>query len=219
MPGALTNVVKGGSNGRADQRLSRRPGESVAEFRQRLQELRNRFVGGMALVDIAAQKLAVGKDERVVRNPVEVKHTRDEFLGDDPSVRFFPQTTDDREDQIVRGAFIRALDLALAPPAPAAPKPIVTYWVITGRTDGAPDAFEAFVAETSAEVHVLLLTPEPAYVPTPPSGGDIVEDMYVVSTTLRIQQIEQRLQQVAYPVLPVPLPGTNGVGCLRVIGY
>ena len=55
MPGFLTNVVKGGSNGRADRRLSHRPGETVAEFRQRLEALRNLFQGGSALHTIAAR--------------------------------------------------------------------------------------------------------------------------------------------------------------------
>jgi hypothetical protein len=219
MPGFLTNVVKGGFCGRSDVRLSRRAAESTTEFRQRLEQLRARFVAGDDLSDIAEKKLAVGKDELVIRNPVEKAHSKDEFFGSNAALCFFPKTSNNDVGQIVRGAFIRALDLALAPALPKPPKPIVSYWVVTGRADGAPDAFEAFVAETEAEVHVLLLTPEPVNVPKPPAGGDMREKLYVVATIPRIQAIEQEFKKPGYPVIPVPLPGTAGVKCLQVIGY
>jgi hypothetical protein len=219
MPGFLTNVVKGGFCGRSDTRLSRRASESAAEFRQRLEELRNWLTSGDDLHVIAEKKTSVGKDEVVIRNSVDRRHSKDEFFGNAPNVCFFPTSLGIDAGRIVRGAFIRALDLALSPPTPTSPKPIVTYWVVTGRTDGAADAFEAFVAETGAEVHVLLLTPEPVNVPAPPPGGDIHEDMYVVATTPRIQTIQQKFKDAKYPVLAVPLPGTTGVECLQVMGY
>ena len=103
MPGFLTNVVKGGSNGRADRRLSHRKGETVAEFRQRLELLLNRFISGKPLHEIAAEQLPIGRDERVVRTPQEEQHTKDEFLGDDPTKCFFPQMPGQSEDEIVRG--------------------------------------------------------------------------------------------------------------------
>ena len=219
MPGFLTNVVKGGFCGRSDQRLSHHPVETVADFRKRLELLRDRFVKGIPLEEIAGQLVGVGHDELVARNPVDIAHSKDEFFGDDPARCFFPNMPGDSEDEIVRGAFIRALDIALLPAPPSAPKPVVTYWIVTGRADGASDAIEAFVAETEAEVHVLLLTPEPVHVPKPPPGGDIREKMYVVATTQRIQEIGQGFQQVGYPAIPVTVPGTTGVGCLQVIGY
>jgi hypothetical protein len=220
MPGFLTNVVKGGFCGRADERLSRlqTQGETASDFRKRLGRLRDHFVAGKPLHEIAGQKVAT-VDELVVRNPGDQKHSKDEFFGDNAAQCFFPLMAGDSEDNIVRGAFIRALDLALAVPAPGSPKPIVTYWIVTGRADGAPDAFEAFVAETAAEVHVLLLTPEPVNVPAAPPGGEIVEDMFVVATNQRIQQITQKFQQPSYSVIPVVVPGVVGVGCLQVVGY
>ncbi len=64
---------------------------------------------------------------------------------------------------------------------------------------------------------MLLLTPLPVHVPPPPAQG-ITEDMFVVATTQRIQEIDAGLPP-GYPKIPVPLPGTAGVEGRQVIGY
>ena len=93
-------------------------------------------------------------------NAAQETHTRDEFFGNG-SRAFFPVMGGHREDQIVRAGHIRAIELALGQNPELAPKPIVTYWIITGRKQEDPDAFELFVAETPSEVHVLILTRGP----------------------------------------------------------
>jgi hypothetical protein len=219
MGGTLTNVVKGTMNANADARLKLRPQESIATCRARLQELLLRFQKGDELVDIAKDRTTVGDDHPTATTPELQSHTRDEFFGDRDKA-FFPAMTGNAEDDIVRGGYIRAIQLALGKNPLAEPKPIVTYWIVTGRKDGDPDAFEVFVAETPNEVHVMILTPTPSHFPEPPDAEDEnVEDMWIVATSDRVRDIDQNVYPSGYTREYAPLPGVNGVECLRVIGY
>jgi len=225
MAGVLTNVVKGQLLGHADSRLQKR-GETPADYKDRLNELLGWLKTGKAALSMLkhATTLTVkGDDRKVAETPEEQKHTDVEFFGTNAAKCFFPGLLPNTPDDMVRGAYIRAIELALGPPLPLRPaKPIVSYWIINGRKDTDPDGFEAFVAETEHEVHVLLLTPMPVNVPDPPAVGR-TEDMYIVSTTTRIQDIDKKWPQTAgygHPRPKIPMPGTTaGVECLQVMGY
>jgi len=223
MAGVLTNVIKGSMLGNADIRLSCRKdaGETPAAYLDRLVELRQWFVDGLPHDQHGVKRATHGKDEKVI-SPGQEPHAKDEFFGTDPKKCFFPNLLGDVEDQIVRGAYIRAIEQAIAnpniePDGSPVPKPIVSYWIVTGREDGKLDCFEAFVALSGLEVHVLLLTPDPVNVPKPPANG-IPEDMVVVSSNDRIKVIKDGYP-AGYPNTEFPLAGTHGVGCLLVAGY
>jgi hypothetical protein len=219
MPVALTNVIKGTMNGNADARLRLREGESIAECRARFEQILAWLRGGDELAAVAKMRTGVGDDRPTVTHRSHELHTRDEFFGNG-SRAFFPVMGGHRQDQIVRGGYIRAIEAALGSDEGAAPKPIVTYWVITGRTEEDPGAFELFVAETPNEVHVLILTPQPAHVPTaPPARHERVEDMWVVSTSHHIKHIAEEVYPKGYTREYVPIDGTSGVDCLRVVAF
>jgi hypothetical protein len=219
MPVALTNVIKGTMNANADSRLRLREGESIGECRARFRQLLANFREGQELADHAKNPVAIGDDRPTVTNASHEIHAREEFLGQGERA-FFPRIGGHRADQIVRGGYIRAIEAALGSDEGAAPKPIVTYWVITGRTEEDPGAFELFVAETPNEVHVLILTPQPAHVPTaPPARHERVEDMWVVSTSHHIKHIAEEVYPKGYTREYVPIDGTSGVDCLRVVAF
>ena len=219
MPVALTNVIKGTMIGRSDDRLRLRENESIDECRARFRELLARFQAGDELVDHAKTRVAIGDDLPMATNAAQEAHTRDEFFGNG-SRAFFPVMGGHREDQIVRAGYIRAIELALGQNPELAPKPIVTYWIITGRKQEDPDAFELFVAETPSEVHVLILTPRPAHVPAPPpASSERVEDMWVVSTSHHVKEIAEHVYPQGYTREFAPIDGASGVDCLRVVGF
>lgn len=223
MAGVLTNVIKGSMLANADTRFSR-GATPLNVFRARLLALRADFASGVA-PDNHATKQYDQWDGKVARTPDQVVHTRDHFFGDPPQRDcFFPGMSGNTEDDIVRGAYIRAIDLALGSDPLKEPKPIVSYWIINGRTDSVPEGFEVFVSETPLEVHVLMLTPYPAVpppVPDPndPNGGQRKEKMWLVSTAQRIAQVDSLLQTHGYSVIPVTLPVPATVECRQVVGY
>ena len=219
MPVALTNVIKGTMIVRSDQRLRLREGESIGECRARFRELLAGFQGGEELVDHAKNRVAIGDDLPMATNASNETHTRDEFFGNGPDA-FFPVMGGHRQDQIVRAGYIRAIEQALGSDPALAPKPIVTYWILNGRQETDPDAFELYVAETPNEVHVMILTPRPAHVPTPPSARhERIEDMWVVSTSHHIKHIAEEVYPRGYTREYAPVDGTSGVDCLRVVSF
>jgi hypothetical protein len=219
MPVALTNVIKGTMIVNSDLRLRLREGESVAESRARFQEILAWFRGGDELVDTAKSRTAIGDDRPMARNLSHEIHTREEFFGEGERA-FFPRIGGYRVDQIVRGGYIRAIELSLGGNSAAAPKPIVSYWIVNGRKEEDPDAFELFVSETPNEVHVLILTPQPAHLPAPPpASSERVEDMWVVSTSHHVKHIAEEVYPRGYTREYAPIDGTSGVDCLRVVGF
>jgi hypothetical protein len=125
----------------------------------------------------------------------------------------------DEEDDIVRGAYIQAIKMALAPERPQLAKPIVSYWIIT---DAPPHTFQIFVAETDREVHVMILTPRPKKVPgTPPKDPNKygIERMFVVGSEAWIDGIVSKYQGGEYPGERFPVEGSEGIDCLRVVSY
>jgi hypothetical protein len=219
MPVALTNVIKGTMIVNSDLRLRPREGESIAECRARFEQLLGSFRDGDELVDHAKTRTARGDDRPMARNRSHEIHTRDEFFGNG-SRAFFPAMGGHRVDQIVRAGYIRAIELSLGRDPQLAPKPIVTYWVLNGREETDPDAFELFVAETPNEIHVLLLTPQPAYLPAPPpASSERVEDLWIVSTAQHVKEIAEHVYPRGYTREFAPIDGTSGVDCLRVVGF
>jgi len=219
MPVALTNVIKGTMNANADARLRLREGESIGECRARMQQILAWLRNGDELADIAKTRVSIGEDRPTVTNSSHEAHTRDEFFGSG-SRAFFPVMGGHREDQIVRGGYIRALELALGQDPQSAPKSIVTYWIITGRHQEDPGAFELYVAETPAEVHVLILTPQPAQLPAPPPAShERMEDMWLIGTTHHVKEIAEHAYPRGYTREYAPIDGANGVDCLRVVSF
>lgn len=209
-----TNVFKGQLLANADERFRQRDLESPKDYQERLEQILQWFKRGDAHVDIAKTRTTVGLDEVVAQSLEQETHVRDDFFGHDSKVCFFPGLAGNTADQIVRGTYIRAIELALcSDPA----KPIVSYWITNGRSDTDSDAFETFVAESEREIHVLLLTPKPATAPAGDPSRAIRERMFFVSTAARVGEI--RAQYPAELRTRIPLPGTSGVDCLQVIGY
>jgi hypothetical protein len=217
MPVALTNVIKGRMIERSDDRYRLREGESIGECRARFSEHLARLQAGQDFGEHAKTRVAIGDDLQIATNAAHEIHARDEFLGNGEQA-YFPVMGG--QDQIVRGGYIRAIELALGEDPAAAPKSIVTYWIVTGRKEEDPDAFELFVAETPNEVHVLILTPQPARVPAPPPAKhERVEDMWVVSTSHHIKHLAEDAYPKGYTREYAPIDGTMGVDCLRVVGF
>src|SRR5262245_20006234 len=144
MAGVLTNVVKGSMLSNADNRLRQRTSETPGDYTDRLNDLLGWLKAGMPLVQHAKSVAPHGKDKKVADSTADEGHVK-EFLGDPPAQSFFPHMVGDSEDEIVRGGYIRAIELALATNPP---RPIVSYWIINGRKDTDIDGFEVFVSET-----------------------------------------------------------------------
>lgn len=134
-------------------------------------------------------------------------HADVEMLGNHDGESWWPDQQ--AKAAKIRAAYIQALRLALEY---TPPKPVVTYWIREGPR------FETMVADSQREVHVFWLTPE-APAPAPPAAGnEFREDLWLVSTPERIQQIRAPLQQYQVEE-PFELPKANGVQCFRIIGY
>ena len=231
MPGGFTDVSKGIMMARSDERLSQQPNESTNDYRKRLEVILRWFKEGVefenepakpksrSLTDHSKTLIKIGKDQICSSTPELESHVRNEFFGGDPNKDFFPNVPAHSAEEIVRGGYIRALELALALGPPAPPKPIVGYWIIANHKDAEGDVFEVFVAETTREVHVLMLTPKPSADFKPPGANHArTEKMWVVSTEKRIKSIEETYPS-GYARNHVKTPGANGVDCLQVVGY
>lgn len=217
--GVLTNVVKGVMLANADERLRQRTdkGETADDYRKRLKELSTWFEQGKAHHEHAKTMTTEGKDQLVATSPGHVIHAKDEFFGDGAQA-YFPSMLGDTEDEIVRGGYMKAIELALAANPP---KPIVSYWIINGLGPSDAEAFQVFVSDTPLQVHVLISTPLPANdrrkAPDDPNRA-LVENMFVVNRTQGIDLIVSRYGS-GYPIHRKAVPGTTGIECLQVVGY
>ncbi len=223
MPGVLTNVIKGQMLNRVDTRLSRGAGETPAAYATRLEAIRELFATGKSHLEVGKTRITHGQDTIIVRNSTDESHTRDEFFGDGGAKSFFPNIPGDEEDEVVRGTFVRALDLAIEAAKAGKPLPVATYWVVTGREDTDVAAIEGYVAKTPSQIDVLILTPQPAYEPPSPADRETVEEIWAIGTSAHIANLVARLRNAGggagYPVNKVPLAGVNGAECLQVVGY
>jgi hypothetical protein len=220
--GTITNVVKGKMLENADARLRLRvdAGETPDDYVARMEELLRWYsdpdVKMMEHIDHASSMTSAGKDHLVAMDDPQKIHTRDEFFGDGPKA-YFPDIPGDVEDQVVRAGYITALQLALQTAKAGSIKPIVSYWIIT---DLPSDKMETFVSETEREIHVMILTPRPVKDFTVREEDAIPEDMFVVSTKKRINEIVEYYPEIYAEDYRSPVDdSTPDVERLRVIGY
>jgi hypothetical protein len=210
--GIVTDVVKLTS---VDRRL--RPNEDMnettEEFRNRLLALAESMVKNTAH-DVHAAQSVGPKDRPITQQPGDA-HV-EEFFGN-AADSYFPNCPDDKEDEIVRGGYIEAIEMATFGNAA---KPIVSYWIIT---DGARTCPQVFVANTPLEVHVLILTPRPNEKEKQKDLNKFsAEEMFVVDTTARIDGIVNKYFETdpsKYPGQRRTAKGGTGIECLQVVRY
>lgn len=114
------------------------------------------------------------------------------------------------KDGIVRAGYRKAFALALQS---CPPKPIVTYWIRE------VPRFEVVVAETPREVHVFWLTPEAPPPTPPPHGSEFNEDMWLVATDQRIDEVKSLLPADYYVDPLEEFKDIDGVQIMRLVGY
>ena len=224
MPGVLTHVIKGKMNARVESRLTKQAGESLDSYIDRLEQLKAAFEDpNIAHVEIAKTQYGAN-DTKVARNAADEAHAKDEFFGDAGNKQFFPGSSGDEEDHVVRGTMIRALDVAIDSARNGKPLPVVIYWIVTGRSDTDPAAIEGYVAKCEdRQIDVMILTPFPQYEPPTRAGEDVLETMWVVGTPRHVSELKDRLKNAAggsgYPINDVSLGSFTGAECIQVVGY
>lgn len=100
-------------------------------------------------------------------------HVDEEWLGND----WWPTIPD--KEAIIREGYIKALELALD----GAVRPVVSYWVV-----GVP-TFEVMVAQSAQQITVFLMTPTHPPATLPPPEQAIVDGLFVVASTARVEEI------------------------------
>ena len=189
MGGRLSPIAKGRLLKLVDQNLEK----PVQAF---LDEL----TSGTSMVDL-------GLDKHIL-NTTQVGHVEDEIFGDAGNAKaWWPSEAEKQE--IVRGGFIQALKVALGHTPPVS---IQCYWVCC------VDHFEIIVADCPDQVNVFLLTPAPAKPLSPPANGS-VEDMWVVATETRCQELFAAIPLNYGAVPPQDIASVAGVKVLRLFGY
>jgi len=136
--------------------------------------------------------------------------------GDIFGTNWWPDTPANKAD-ILRAAYIKAIELANEPGPQGDPKPIITYH-IKGLEK---DVFEVTVAATDREVHVLWLTPRaPAPAGTPPLQE---QDLWLVGSKGRVTAAHNRYLDMGYAEAEVPkvdpAPGIDGVCIMNCPTY
>lgn len=138
----------------------------------------------------------VMKDQSIVMAG-DAAHMNDDIFGS----AFWPDAPANKAD-ILRAAYIKAIELATEP-LPAAPaKPIVTYH-IKGL---AKDVFEVAVAATVHEVHILWMTPHAPMPSTPPGTLPPLQeqDLWLVGSSERLAAVRARYPGLGYPGSQIP---------------
>lgn len=206
MPGRLTTISIGSALRRANERLANRPWADLERYLRALE----------AEPAVAGPASAHGP----LVQPGHRSH-HDEFVGNGPGA-FFPQIEASLKNDVMRAAIIQALRLALyrtfddegrGSEPRTEPLPIVSYWIT-----GAP-GFEAYVDLSAAEVHIFLVTPDPAPELAPPAEDDAYDElMWVCASPARAQEIRERAPRYAYRD-PVDMPAGLAAVCQQVKGY
>jgi hypothetical protein len=204
MPGRLTTITKGTFLGNADDQL----------LTPTLDHLRW-FESDKGLTKI-------GQDNEVIEPGAE-GHSDDEFFGSDPNKAFFPDIPSDETQDIVRGAYIQALRLSLYKnyadrELRERPKPVVSYWIVTGPAGEGESRFEAYTIDSGLEVHVFIVTPDPQNAPTPPTAEySIDERIWLTGTQAWVDEVKARAPY-GYAD-PVDLGRHDKAVCQQVKGY
>lgn len=206
MPGRLTTISTGSAIRRSNERLNK---ASWADLKLYLDAIEAR-----PSVDQAAR----------VHGPLETVGQIDhhnEFIGNGPGA-FFPQFDAQMKNDIMRISIIQGLRLALfktfnddgsVGEAREKPLPIVTYWICGAET------FEAYVDLSVAEVHIFLVTPDPAPALAPPPEDDAYDElMWLCAAPERVQEIRSRAPGYSYRD-PVKMPSGLKSLCQQVKGY
>ena len=141
-------------------------------------------------------------------------HIDDEVLGSgDEAYWAYHQN----KAEIIRGAYIQALEMALGidrPNPPNPPKPIVSYW-IQGL-----DTFEMIVSETPREVQVFMCTPPDKAAAVPPAPADVDESLWIVAGEPRVDAVRDRMASGNYEIEDKkPIEGAPGAFSQRLKGY
>lgn len=133
-----------------------------------------------------------------------------------PSDRWWKDVPEQERSDVLRAAYIKAIELSTASTPPNDPKPIVTYHV-KGIDD--PRAFDVVLFETDFEIHVMWITPkprasaskpaasgQPPYRPTSaPEEADVTEEeipgglepqkMWLIANPQRIRDVRARFDR------------------------
>jgi hypothetical protein len=154
--------------------------------------------------------------EQLILGSQDEAHMTGDILGGN----WWRDTPPNRAD-ILRAAYVKAIELANEPRPQGEPKPIITYH-IRGL---AADVFEVAVAATDREVHVLWLTPA---TPAPGSGLQArppleEQDLWMAASEQRVTTVRNRYLEMGYPDNEVPqpesIPGIDGVRIMRCPTY
>lgn len=165
-----------------------------------VQAFLDELTNGTSMVD-----LGLGKN---ILKPTQVGHVNDEVFGEAGNAKAWWPTEEEKQD-IVRGGFIQALTVALGHNPPV---PIQCYWVV------GVEEFEMIVSDCKNQVNVFLLTPTPSKPLNPPPTG-VLEDMWVVATDARCDELFAKIPPSYGPQPPETIPATPGVKMLRLWGY
>lgn len=156
--------------------------------------------GATALSDLALQLGFVEGDG--------TDHVDVEAFGEDVAGAWWGHFP--KKAEIVQAGYRQALELALQY-TPA--KPIVTYWVRD------LPRFEVIVSDSVNEVHVFWLTPKAPAPNPPPAGNEFYEDMWLVATPERVDEVLAKLPDDYEITDPIELEGIEGVQVFRLVGY
>lgn len=206
MPGRLTTISIGSALRRANDRFKRGSWTDLKRYLDALE----------TSTTVAAPAHAHGPLE----TSGQISH-HNEFVGNGPG-SFFPQIDAQLKNDVMRASIIQALRLSLyrtfkddgigIDPRPE-PLPIVSYWITGAET------FEAYVDLTAAEVHIFLVTPDPAPTLTPPNEDAAFDElMWICAAPDRVREMRERAPQYGYRD-PVSMPPQLTALCQQVKGY
>jgi len=174
-------------------------------------------------LDALESRPAVAEAARIhgpLEQPDHVDH-HNEFVGNGPGA-FFPQIDAQLKNDVMRAGIIQALRLALYRTFRAdgtgdepreRPLPVTHYWI-----RGA-EAFEAYVDLSATEVHLFLVTPDPApALGMPPEGDAKEEPMWVCASPLRVKELLDRTPNQTHRK-PVSMPAGLSAVCQPIKNY
>jgi len=203
MPRNLTTISTGSAMRRANDRFKKGTWADLKDY-----------------LDTLESRSAVAEAART-HGPLETTGQVDhhnEFVGNGPGA-YFPQFEARLKNDIMRASIIQALRLALFHTFKSdgtghqrreEPLPITCYWISGCET------FEAYVDLSATEVHIFLVTPEPAPAFEPPHEDDVTDDpMWVCASVVRVRELKSRAPTSTYRE-PVAMPAGLTAVCQQV---
>lgn len=206
MPGRLTTISTGSALRRANERFANATWDDIKAY--------------LDAVEANAAVTDAARNHGVLQEPSHVDH-HDEFIGNGAGC-FFPQFPAELKNDIMRAAMIQAMRVSLyrsfhedgtGDLQRDRPLPIVSYWITGAQT------FEAYVDRSATEVHIFLVTPDPAPALEPPTEDHASDEpMWVCAAEGEVQAIRERAPQYAYRD-PVSMPAGLRAVCQQVKSY